>query len=537
VENINWIERDIIESKAKGQTIITRYPPEPNGYMHIGHAKAFSLDYFLAKKHGGTTTLRFEDTNPTKESMEYVDAMQKDIKWLGMDWSHVVFISDNFEKIYNLACEFIKKELAYVDFQTPEQLSETRGTLTSPGKNSPYRDTAPAENLKLFADMKDGKFKPGECVLRAKIDMASPNLKMRDPLMYRILDAHHMKTGTPWCIYPLYDYAHAMSDMLGNISHSICSLEYDDHRALYDWFISQVFTGKVPPRQFEFSRLNIEQTVMSKRYLKRFVDEKVVDGWDDPRMPTISGMRRRGYPPQSIIDFVQSTSVSRTPMTVPLSALEFYVRDALDPVANRVSVVFNPIKVIITNYNGAKPEKLIINSNPKDENAGSHEMYFGKEIYINGEDFSINPPKGYKRLASGGTVRLRGAYIIKCEKVITAKNGAVSHLECSYYPDSKSGSDTSGIKPNGVIHFVEATTAKELTINEFVPLLHKGTSLDEENINTESKTTFKALAEPFIEKAVETVQFVRKGFYKRDEKLSKGKELVYIKTVGLKEGF
>ena len=536
MENINWIERDIIESKAKGQTIITRYPPEPNGYMHIGHAKAFSLDYFLAKRHGGTTTLRFEDTNPTKESMEYVEAMQKDIKWLGMDWTHVVFISDNFGRLYDLACEFIKKGLAYVDFQTPEQLSETRGTLTSPGKNSPYRDTTPAENLKLFADMRDGKFKPGECVLRAKIDMGSPNLKMRDPLMYRILDAHHMRTGDTWCIYPLYDYAHAMSDMIGDISHSICSLEYDDHRALYDWFIIKVFTGKYVPRQFEFSRLNIEQTVMSKRYLKRFVDDGVVDGWDDPRMPTISGMRRRGYPPQSIIDFVLSTSVSRTPMTVPLSALEFYVRNALDPVAKRVAVVFDPIKVVITNYNGGV-EKLSINSNPKDESAGSHDMFFGKEIYIDGDDFSVNPPKGYKRLVPGGTVRLRGAYIVKCEKVVTDKKGAVSHLECTYYPDSKSGSDTSGIKPNGVIHFVEATTAKEIMVNEYAPLLYKGTALDEENINSDSKATRKALAEPFIKNAVETVQFVRNGFYKMDEKLSNGDKLVYIKTVSLKEGF
>ncbi|MCL2570130.1 MAG: glutamine--tRNA ligase [Firmicutes bacterium] len=535
-ESLNFIERDIIESVARGQAIITRYPPEPNGYMHIGHAKAFGLDYWMAKKYGGYTNLRFDDTNPEKEDMEYVDAMMLDMKWLGLTWKNLLFASDYYEDLYKMAQTLIKKGLAYVDFQTADEISKNRGTLTSPGIDSPFRNTGIQENMELFQKMRDGEFADGHCVLRAKIDMAHGNMNMRDPVMYRIMREKHYRTGDTWCIYPLYDFAHPLSDAFENISHSICSLEYDDHRIIYDWYITNCLEMKNPPRQFEFSRLNIEQTIMSKRYLKKLVDSRVVDGWDDPRMPTISGMRRRGYPAQSIMDFVMSTGVSRTPMTVSLGALEYYVRTHLDKAATRVSVVFNQVKVIITNYDKGV-EKLEIANNPHDESAGKHEIHFGRELYIDGDDFALVPPPKYKRLIAGGTVRLRGAYIIKCDRVVQDKKGGISHLECTYYPESKSGSDTSGIKPDGTIHFVESSQAVEITVNEFFPLLREGTSLEDENINKDSMVVHKALAEGYIKnvKLGQPLQFVRKGFYMMDKNSNKD-EMIFNMTVGLKEG-
>jgi len=527
-EPISFIEQDIIESKARGQKILTRFPPEPNGYMHIGHAKAFGLSYFLAKKHGGKTNLRFDDTNPAKEDMEYVDSISSDIKWLGMDWDKLLFASDYYEQLFGMAVDIIKKGLAYVDNQTAEQIGATRGTFERAGTNSPFRDRSVEENMKLFADMRAGKFPDGHCVLRAKIDMASPNMNLRDPVMYRIMRMTHYRTGDAWCIYPMYDFAHPLSDAIENISHSICSLEFQDHYPLYCWFVQNCGFTKNPPREFEFSRLNIERTVMSKRWLKKFVDEKFVSGWDDPRMPTISGMRRRGYPPKAIMDFVLSTGVSKSEMTVPISALEFYVRQELDPVVTRTSVVFNPIKVVITNWQGGVEELEIANS-PHDESAGKHKIHFGKEIYIDGEDFSANPPPKYKRLTVGGMVRLRGAYIIKCVK------RHADHLECEYIPDSRSGSDTSGVKPSGVIHFVEATTAVPATVNEHFPLLKVGTELSDENINPDTLVTHKVLCENFLKtaKAGDKFQFVRKGFFCVDI----SDNLVFNKTVGLKEGF
>lgn len=530
-EPISFIEQDIIESKAKGQKILTRFPPEPNGYMHIGHAKAFGLDYFLAHRYGGETNMRFDDTNPAKESMEFVDAMLHDVRWLGMDWARILFASDYYEKLYDMAVDLIKKELAYVDDQTADQVSASRGTLTVPGKNSPFRDRPVKENLQLFADMRAGKFKDGEKILRAKIDMANPNMNMRDPIMYRIMREHHYRTGDKWCIYPMYDFAHPLSDALEKISHSICSFEYEDHRPLYDWFVNKAGFVKNPPRQFEFSRLNIERTVMSKRWLKRFVDEKLVGGWDDPRMPTISGMRRRGYPPKAIMDFVMSTGIGKTPMTVPLSALEFYVRSELDPVAIRAAVVFNPIKVVITNWTDGIDELEIAN-NPHDENAGKHKIHFGKEIYIDGEDFSDNPPPKYKRLTVGGTVRLRGAYIIRCIKKHK------DYLECVYIENSRSGADTSGIKPDGVIHFVEASTAVKAAVQELFPLLKVGIELSDENLNPTTQILHKVLCENFLKDAKpgDRFQFVRKGFFCCDI-ASSNDNLIFNKTVSLKEGF
>ena len=540
-EPISFIEQDIIESKARGQKILTRFPPEPNGYMHIGHAKAFGLDYFLAHRHGGETNMRFDDTNPAKESMEFVDAMLRDIKWLGMDWARVLFASDYYEQLYDMANVLIRKGLAYVDDQSAEQISATRGSFDKPGTESPHRNRPTEESLKLFKEMRDGKHADGALTLRAKIDMASPNMNMRDPVMYRIARVPHYRTGDAWCIYPMYDFAHPLSDAIEHISHSICSFEFEDHRPLYDWFVKHGWTEneeesgakghKLPPRQFEFSRLNIERTVMSKRWLKRFVDENLVDGWDDPRMPTISGMRRKGYPPKAIMDFVMSTGVGKTPMTVPYSAVEFYIRSELDPVVTRASVVFNPIKVVITNWKG-DVEELEIANNPHDEGAGKHKIHFGKEIYIDGEDFSDNPPPKYKRLTVGGTVRLRGAYIIKCIKKHK------DYLECEYIENSRSGADTSGVKPAGVIHFVEATNAVKATVHELFPLLKEGIELTDENLNPTTKVTHNVLCESFLKdvKPGDKFQFVRKGFYCCDIE-STNDNLIFNKTIGLKEGF
>jgi len=489
------------------------------------------------------------------------------------------FASDYYEKLYEMAQGLIKKDLAYVDFQTAEQISKTRGNFQTPGIESPFRNTNPADNLKHFADMRAGKYPDGHCTLRAKIDMSHGHMCMRDPVIYCIKHTPHYRTGNTWCIYPLYDYAHPLGDAIEGISHSNCSLEFDNNRALYDWCIEHAWQdckfaketakfvwanhpetastkSKAPltlavPRQFEFSRLNIEQLVMSKRYLKRFVDEGTTDGWDDPRMPTISGMRRRGYPASAILDFVESAGLSRTPMTVPLSALEFYIRSHLDPIATRISVVQNPIKVLIKNYPNAKNEILHIENNPHRPEDGKHEITFGKEIYIDGDDFSVAPPPKWKRFMPGGTIRLKGAYIIKCEKVVTNADGSIAHLECVYYPNSRSGSDTSGIKPNGVINYVCDGIAIE--INEYAPLLHAGLELTEENINKDSKRVFVALAEPYariacrgepcepVTSSPKPLQFMRKGFYtldtkSLDKKTNTSNTLVFIKTVGLKEG-
>jgi len=533
-ESLNWIERDIIEMVAKGQKIVTRFPPEPNGYAHVGHTKASIVNFMFAQKYGGHMNLRMDDTNPEKEDMHFVEKFVEDLTWLGVKWKDLLFASDYYDELYRLAQNLTLKGLAYVDFQSADEMSKNRGSLTKPGKNSPYRDTDPKENLELLKQMKDGKFPDGHCVLRAKIDMAHPTMTMRDPAIYRIMRAHHYRTKDKWCIYPMYDFAHCLSDAIEGITHSCCSLEFANNKTLYDWFIDNAWTGKSRPRQFEFGRMNIEQTVMSKRYLKKLVDEDIVDGWDDPRMPTISGMRRRGYPASAIKDFVISTGLSRTNTTVPMNALEFYVRNHLDKNSDRVSVVFNPIKVVITNYKN-KIEKLPVINNPNDEKSKTHEQFFSSEIYIDGEDFSIAPPPKWKRLTVGGTVRLRGAYIICCDKIATNKDGSIKHLECTYFENSKSGSDTSGIKPNGTIHYVEATTAQPITVNEYLPLLKSGTALEEENIVTESKISHKALAEPYISNLTTTFQGVRKGYYIRDSKNKDG--LVFIKTVGLKEGF
>jgi glutaminyl-tRNA synthetase len=524
---MDFIEEAVTESAANGQKIIVRYPPEPNGYMHIGHAKAFGISYGVKCRHNGTANLRFDDTNPSKENMHYVENIIKDITWLGIKYDNIFYASDYYEKLYEFAVFLIKKGLAYVDDSTADDISAMRGTLNKAGVDSPCRNREVNENLILFEKMRKGVYADGGKVLRAKINMASPNMNMRDPVMYRINREKHYRTGDKWCIYPMYDFAHSLSDYLEHISHSLCSLEFEDHRSLYDWFIANCKNAfpdlpEIPPRQYEFSRLNIERFVMSKRWLKKFVDEGMVDGWDDPRMPTISGLRRRGYPAEAIREFTASTGISKNNMVVPISALEYYVRTHLDPIAVRVSVVSDPIKVIIVNYPKGKTEKFKVANNPHNETAGSHEIDFTNEIYIDGGDFSASPPPKYKRLTVGGVVQLRGAYKIKCVK----QNADC--LECEITDE----------KAKGVIQFVSCKTAKAAKIHELEPLLLAGTDITEENINRNSLRVINCYIEKWLADtaAPETkFQFVRKGYYVLD--CNSHKEFIFNKTVGLKEGF
>jgi glutaminyl-tRNA synthetase len=529
---MDFIESAVKSSAENGQKIIVRYPPEPNGYIHIGHAKAFGISYNMKCGYNGTANLRFDDTNPSKENMHYVENIKKDIAWLGIEYDNVFFASDYYPKLYEFARHLIKRGLAYVDDSTADDIKLYRGDLLSNGIESPYRNRHIAENLMLFEQMRNGEFADGQKVLRAKIDMTSPNMNMRDPVIYRINREEHYRTGKQWLIYPMYDFAHSLSDYIEHISHSLCSLEFEDHRPLYDWFIENckgAIDGlpEIPPHQYEFSRLNIERFVMSKRWLKKFVDEGIVSGWDDPRMPTISGMRRRGYPPQAILEFTKSVGVTKIVSTVPISALEYYVRAFLDPIAVRVNAVENPIRAVITNYPTDKTEQFSVANNPHDDTAGTHPIDFSNEIYIDGDDFSPNPPPKYKRLTVGGVVQLRGAYKIKCNKICDD-----GHLECEITDE----------KAKGVIQFVDIKTGVPAIIHEPEPLLIAGTDITEENINRDSLH----IKECYIEKWLydqndgeRKWQFVRKGFYKQDgtENGNPTGKPIFIKTVGLKEGF
>jgi glutaminyl-tRNA synthetase len=531
---MDFIEEAVSKSAAEGQKIIVRFPPEPNGYMHIGHAKAFGISYNMKCKYNGTANLRFDDTNPSKENMHYVENIKNDISWLGIKYDNVFFASDYYEKLYSFAVFLIKKGLAYVDDSSAEDIKTMRGNLQTDGVESPFRGRSVDENMNLFVKMRLGDFPDGSRVLRAKIDMKSPNMNMRDPVIYRINREEHYRTGKQWVIYPMYDFAHSLSDYLEHISHSLCSLEFEDHRPLYDWFVENCGgcfpdLPEIPPHQYEFSRLNIDRFVMSKRWLKRFVDEGMVSGWDDPRMPTISGLRRRGYPPEAIMEFTKSVGVTKINSVVPISALEYYVRQALDPVATRVNVVENPIRVVITNYDKNKTEKFAVANNPHDEGAGTHEVEFSNEIYIDGGDFSANPPPKYKRLVVGGTVQLRGAYKVKCTRVCDD-----GHLECEVTDE----------KARGVIQFVDAKTGIPAEIHELQPLLKQGVDITEENINRDSLHIRQCIIEKWLHgqsgtNAKYPYQFVRKGFYKldgTDTGAPDGKQ-IFIKTVGLKEGF
>ncbi|MDD4673205.1 MAG: glutamine--tRNA ligase/YqeY domain fusion protein [Bacteroidales bacterium] len=536
------IERDI-ESGKHGGRVLTRFPPEPNGYLHIGHAKSICLNFGLAQKYGGKTNLRFDDTNPTKEDVEYVDSIKEDIKWLGFSWANEFYASDYFEQLYQWALDLINKELAFVDDQTQEEIRLNRGTVTQPGKNSPFRDRSVEENLDLFSRMRAGEFPDGSRVLRAKIDMAHPNMLMRDPILYRIIHAHHHRTGDEWCIYPMYDFAHGQSDSIERITHSICTLEFDVHRMLYDWFIEKLEI--FPSHQYEFARLNLTYTVMSKRKLLQLVQENFVDGWDDPRMPTICGLRRRGYTPESIRTFAERVGVAKRDNIIDLSLLEFYLREDLNKRAERRMAVLEPIKVIITNYPEDKTEDIHAVNNPEDEAAGKRTIPFGREVYIERNDFMEEPPKKFFRLAPGREVRLRYAYLIRCNEVIKDENGEVVELHCTYDPESAGGKSSDGRRVKGVIHWVPVKHAIKAEVRLFDRLFQNEDPNDvpegtdwKTGINPDSLKVIEGFVEPSLANAepLQSFQFERLGYFNVDYD-SKPNKLVFNRTVTLRDSW
>lgn len=550
IEPTNFIEEEInkdLES-GKAKEVITRFPPEPSGYWHIGHCKAIMIDFETAKKYGGYTYLRMDDTNPSKEDGDFADSYLADLKWLGYTPKKLIYASEAyFDGIYEIAESLIKSGDAYIDEQSAEELSKSRGTLTTPGKESPYRNRPIEESLKIFRDMKAGKYPEGKVVLRAKIDMAHPNMNMRDPVIYRVQHMSHYRTGNKWCIYPMYDFAHPLEDALEGVTFSLCDMSFEDHRPLYNWVLEKGWKKKYAPRQIEFAKLNLENVLLGKRYLRRLVDSKLVLGWDDPRFLTIVGMKRRGYTAQGIKDFLKSAGVTKADSVIPLSALYYHIRNDLNNVATRAMVVLDPLKVVITNYD-KDSEEIEIENNPNDENAGSHKALFSKEIYIEKEDFSLNPPPKYNRLVEGGIVRLKGAYIIKCNKAVLKDNGEIDHLECEYLPDTKSGQDNSGIKCKGTIHFVSAKNCFKVTIRDFKNLikeqyvdpmkaLEDGVSL-EELLTPNSMTESVAYAENFLKtaKVEDKFQFMRKGYYCLDKDSTKD-NLIFNSTISLKDSF
>lgn len=541
---LNFLE-EIIEndlSSGKHQSIITRFPPEPNGYLHIGHAKSICLNFGLAQKYGGKTNLRFDDTNPVKEDTEYVDSIKQDINWLGFQWAEERYASDYFDQLYEWAIELIKKGLAYVDDQTQEEIRVGRGTVSQPGTNSPYRDRSVEENLKLFQEMKEGKYKEGEKVLRAKIDMSHPNMLFRDPLMYRIIHASHHRTGDKWCIYPMYDYAHGQCDSIENITHSICTLEFDVHRPLYDWFIDKLEI--FPSHQYEFARLNLTYTVMSKRKLLELVRNNYVSGWDDPRMPTICGIRRRGYTPESIRLFAEKVGVAKRDNVIDLSLLEWCLREDLNKRANRYMTVLNPVKLVITNWEDGKVEYFDAPLNPENPDGPKRKVAFTKELYIEREDFMEDAPKKYFRLKPDGEVRLKYSYIIKCEEVIKDEDGNVVEIRCTYDPTSKPGAGPwRSVK--GTIHWVSIEHSKEIEVRVFNRLFtepYMGSIPEGEDyknyLNPNSLEVKTGYAEEdLLKDSFEIgVQFERTGYFAKDPD-STPEKLVVNKTTGLKDSF
>ena len=543
MENSNFIKNIMKQELEEGKVdhILTRFPPEPNAYLHIGHARAIITNFELAKSFGGKTNLRFDDTNPAKEDQEFVEAILEDIKWLGYEPRIVVYGSSYFDETYELAVKLIKKGLAYVDDLSPEEVSLYRGTPTEPGKNSPYRDRSIEENLKLFEEMRDGKYNNGEKTLRAKIDMASPNINMRDPVLYRIMKISHHQTKDKWCIYPMYDFAHPLQDSFEGITHSLCSLEYEDHRPLYDWVINVTEVAH-KPRQIEFGRLGITNTIMSKRYLKQLVDEKYVVGYDDPRMPTLVGLRRRGFTKDAIKNFILSTGLSKINSTVDYSMLEHFVREDLKLSTTRPMAVINPLKVVITNYPEGQVEYLDAHNNTENEELGSRKIAFSRNLYIEQEDFIPEKPnKKWKRLAKDVEVRLMNAYFIKCNDIIYNEDGSIKEIHCTYDPETKSGTGFDARKPNGTIHFVEASTALKATFNLFEPLiLDEKVSSDNfiERLNPTSWVKQIGYVEASLSTTVpgDKYQFIRNGYYTTD-KDSKGNDLIFNRTVSLKSSF
>jgi glutaminyl-tRNA synthetase len=535
------VAADVATKKHYGR-VLTRFPPEPNGYLHIGHSKSICLNFGLAKQFGGKTNLRFDDTNPVTEDTEYVESIKEDIRWLGFEWANEFYASDYFEQLYEFAVSLIKKGLAYVDDLSADEIAATKGTPTVPGKESPHRNRSVDENLDLFARMRKGEFKEGEKTLRAKVDMASPNMQMRDPLMYRIKHAHHHRTRDKWCIYPMYDFAHGQSDSIENITHSICTLEFEVHRPLYDWFIEKLEI--FPSHQFEFARLNLNYTVMSKRKLLQLVNEKHVSGWDDPRMPTISGYRRRGYTPESIRNFCDLVGVARRENIIDVGLLEYCIREDLNKQANRAMVVTEPVKVVITNYPEGQTEMLPAENNTEREGSGSRELPFSREVYIEQEDFKENPEKKFHRLGPGLMVRLKNAYIIKCDTFKKDEKGNVTEIHCTYFPESKSGHDKSGIQVKGVIHWVDAKSAVPCEVRLYDRLFKVEDPQSEEGdfkdyINPLSLDIIPdALAEPSLKNAkpLDKFQFMRKGYFCVD-KDSTSDKIVFNRTVTLKDSW
>lgn len=544
--SLNFLE-EIIENDLKNgvhKSIITRFPPEPNGYLHIGHAKSICLNFGLAKKYGGKTNLRFDDTNPVKEDVEYVDSIKEDINWLGFQWANEFYASDYFEQLYSWAVSLIKKELAYVDDQTLEEIRLNRGTVQVAGKDSPYRNRSVEENLRLFQDMRDGKYADGEKILRARIDMAHPNMHMRDPIMYRILHADHHRTGNKWCIYPMYDYAHGESDSIENITHSICTLEFDVHRPLYDWFIEKLEI--FPSHQYEFARLNLSYTVMSKRKLLQLVKDNFVSGWDDARMPTICGLRRRGYTPESIRNFCDDIGVAKRDNFIDVGRLEFSLREDLNKRANRVMAVLDPIKLVIDNYPEGLTEELDAINNPEDQDAGSRNLSFSKNLFIERDDFMENPSKKYFRLALGQEVRLRYAYFVTCTSFEKDSEGNITTIHCTYDPASKGGNSPDGRKVKGTIHWVDANDCLDaevrlfdrLFVSEMPEKVEDGMSFID-NLNPNS---LKIITNAKIEKSLANVnqldkfQFERLGYFSVDYDSSK-EHLVFNRTCTLKDSW
>ena len=559
----NFIEEFINEDLADGRFdhVRTRFPPEPNGYLHIGHAKALCIDFGIAQKYGGKCNLRFDDTNPTKEEAAFVEGIQADIEWLGYKWDELHFASDFFGKLYEIACDMIRRGVAYVDDQTPEEMRVNRGTLTRPGVNSPYRDRSVEENLDLFERMKNGEFEEGSRVLRAKIDMAAPNVLLRDPTMYRINRHAHHRTGTQWCIYPMYDFQHPVQDAIEGVTHSLCSLEYEIHRPLYDWFVREAKVTDQPPRQIEFARLNIERTVMSKRYLRRLVEEKVVSGWDDPRMPTLVAMRRRGYPAAAIHDFMSRVGVAKSDSEVEGNLLDHCVREALSDAAPRAMAVVDPLKVTLVNWPEDQLDALEVENHPDHPEMGTRTVTFGRELYIEKEDFMEEPIKKFFRLAPGREVRLKGAYIIKCEDFVKDENGEVVELKCSVDMDSRSGSEGANRKVKGTLHWVSAAEGVPCEYRLYEPILSEEVEeeaqpaeaeLDEDGkvaeaapvadfmsrLNPNSLTVKQGFCEPFIahSEVGSSFQFLRMGYFCKDRDSTEARP-VFNRTVALKDGF
>lgn len=534
------VEADIQSGKHNGR-VLTRFPPEPNGYLHIGHAKSICLNFGLAKKYGGGTNLRFDDTNPTTEDVEYVDSIKNDVRWLGFDWVEELYASNYFDQLYAFAVQLIKGGFAYVEDSTAEEIAIMKGTPTEAGKNSPFRDRTVEENLDLFERMRKGEFAEGSRVLRAKIDMAAPNMHLRDPLMYRIKFAKHHRTGDTWCIYPMYDFAHGQSDSIEQITHSVCTLEFIPHRPLYNWFIENL--SIFPSKQYEFARLNLTYTVMSKRKLLQLVNEKFVSGWDDPRMPTISGLRRRGYTPESIRNFCDRIGVAKRDNLIDVSLLEFCIREDLNKTSLRRMVVLDPLKVVITNFPEGKVEPCQSENNPEAPETGNREMPFTRELYIEQEDFMEDAPKKYFRLAPGKMVRLKSAYIIQCNEVVKDADGNILEIHCSYVENSKSGQDESGINVKGTLHWVSATDALPIEVRMYDRLFRVEDPSGEEGdfkdyINPDSLEVITGYAEPALKDATagESFQFLRKGYFAADTD-STPEKLVFNRTVTLRDNW